>query len=44
MTVHSTDPWTIEQAIEYEGESLYLNLDAEMQTTVVECSLDGFRP
>lgn len=42
VTVHSTDPWLVEQEIEYEGETLCLQLDAAMQTQVVACSLDEF--
>lgn len=40
VTVHSKQPWIVEQVIEYEGETLHLQFDDEMQTTVTACSID----
>ena len=43
VTIHSKEPWIVEQAIEYEGETLHVQLNDKMQTNLTACSLDRLR-
>ncbi|EMA52085.1 winged helix-turn-helix domain-containing protein [Halococcus thailandensis] len=41
VAVLSENPWMVEQAIRYEGETIRLRLDETMNTTVADCSINS---